>query len=87
MSVKKKPRKKNKTPSESFIQIAQLAFLIEKDKPQYKGKEHHLMEDMMNNLLNFFRQQNPKAYDMLRFLVLEKLDEQWTFDIIGKKPN
>jgi hypothetical protein len=86
MSIKKKTRK-NKTPSETFIKIAQLAFFIERSKPQYKGKEHRLMEDMMNNLLNFFRQENPKAYDMLRFLVLEKLDEQWTFDIIGKKPN
>ena len=87
MSIKKKPRKKSKTPSESFMKIAELAFYIERNKPQYKDKEHRLMEDMMNNLLNFFRQQNPKAYDMLRFLVLEKLDEQWTFDIIGKKPN
>jgi len=86
MSIKKKTRK-SKTPSETFIKIAQLAFFIERSKPQYKGKEHRLMEDMMNNLLNFFRQENPKAYDMLRFLVLEKLDEQWTFDIIGKKPN
>jgi len=86
MSIKKKTRK-SKTPSETFIKIAQLAFFIERSKPQYKGKEHRLMEDMMNNLLNFFRKENPKAYDMLRFLVLEKLDEQWTFDIIGKKPN
>lgn len=87
MSLKKKRKPNKQNPLEGYEKIAKLAFHIMKDAKEYKGNDHRLMEDMINVLLKFYRETNPRGYQMLRFLVMEKLDEQWDLDLSGTKPN